>query len=199
VRTWPGRPGPGPAGPAPRPRTRPETATPRRRRTAGQTSRPRPDRQHRHPAPPMWRQDPPARRKLTALVVRETLAAAAGVAVAAAGAAGFAVAPPVCAKVGATPAEPKIPVTTRQIVAVFTSVLLFASSPGARFAKGERASPEPKSLYNLSLADIPQRKPPTQSPFAQLITTQIDTKVAPKKRTRGPKPSRSLQQRFKSG
>src|SRR5437868_13928924 len=61
--------------------------------------------------------DPPARRKFTAFVVRETLDA-------------FAVAvddPPVCANIGAVP-NPRIPVTTRQIIAFFTLVLPFAAS-----------------------------------------------------------------------
>jgi hypothetical protein len=60
--------------------------------------------------------DPPARRKFTALVVRDTLDA-------------VDVDPAVCAKAGpaANPANgTSIPVIVRQIVAFFTSVLLFA-------------------------------------------------------------------------
>jgi hypothetical protein len=56
--------------------------------------------------------DPPARRKFTAFVVRDTLEAVGAD-------------PALCADAGPA-ATPKIPVTTRQIVAVFTSVLLFA-------------------------------------------------------------------------
>src|SRR4029077_2585904 len=120
--------------------------------------------------------EPPARRKFTALVVRETLAAAG-------------LEPAVCAGAG-TAANPRIPVTIRQIVAFFTLVLLFAQAPtssgsarvllwsvprfGPSSGSSGRASPgdaaQPiKCLRSFRLAEIAKPGTLGQDLFAQLI------------------------------
>src|ERR1700730_2989767 len=121
--------------------------------------------------------DPPARRKFTAFVVRDTLE---GVGAADA---------TLWANVGPA-ATPQIPVTTRQIVAVFTSVLLFAHTrpqtcPAKSWPKVFRGfwgpccdltasscAPFPKRksrnhnyLRTFSLADLPKEKTANASPI----------------------------------
>jgi len=88
---------------------------------------------------------PPARRKFTAFVVRETLDA-------------FAADPAVCANVGPA-ANPKIPIATRQIVAFFTLVLPFAASIHLRARVLLRNVPRLGLFWFVPPRLLPKEKP----------------------------------------